>query len=279
MAKRNNQKLPDELLQAVMDDDRSRVEQLLAEGANPNAEGSRVPLSALRYATMKGKTAMVELLSAALGEQGGGAKPSVQVFHSACLEGNLQLVKTLLSAGADANGLVSDENPELDRRSPLMQACAGKSETLPNLVRLLLDSGADVNARDRLGRTALMHFIGSSKLRHALALRRSGSTSPDDCETLQLLAGAGADVAAKDEVGVTALVLSRRVQNAVAEKFLLQCGAALSEGDGDLVHEPPPYPSIMDAQKSAPTTWELPDDAQLLIRTERGADPGNRVRI
>ena len=75
-------------------------------------------------------------------------------------------------------------------------------------VRVLLDHGADPNARDSAGRTPL----------HLLAARGAGR------ETIRALASAGADLKARDEAGHTPLDYARRAKRRTAEQEIARLG-------------------------------------------------------
>ena len=78
-------------------------------------------------------------------------------------------------------------------------------------VRALLDAGADVNAKDEHGATALMYALGGEgKLYPAIA---------------KVLLDAGADVNAKAGNGVTAVMLAAFSGDAELIKLLLDAGA------------------------------------------------------
>ena len=75
-------------------------------------------------------------------------------------------------------------------------------------VRILLDHGADPNARDAVGRTPL----------HLLAARGAGR------DAIRALAHAGADLKVRDEAGRTPLDYARRAERRTAERELLRLG-------------------------------------------------------
>ena len=79
------------------------------------------------------------------------------------------------------------------------------------IVRLLLDNGADVNAKDNYGRTALHNAS------------ESGYT-----EIVRLLLNNGADINAKDKWGQTALSVTGRVETG---ELLINMGIAFNLSD------------------------------------------------
>jgi hypothetical protein len=93
------------------------------------------------------------------------------------------------------------------KQTPLMKASSWGDE---KAVRYLLEHGAQINLRDKLGRTALH-----------LTIR------PAHVETLKLLLEYGADIAIKDNEGNTPLHLAVLRQNEEITKILLEKGAPL----------------------------------------------------
>ena len=84
-------------------------------------------------------------------ERGPDAKAKTEggltALHYAAFKGNLAMVKLLLEAGAPVN--VADDRG----LTPLMMAANSRIKN-PEVVRVLLDRGADVQAKDEFGRTA-----------------------------------------------------------------------------------------------------------------------------
>jgi ankyrin repeat protein len=100
---------------------------------------------------------------------------------------------------------------------------AARSGDLDN-VKALIAAGADVNAKDFKGETALMKAV----LNAAGSLRASGSISPKDLNTVVTLIAAHADVNAQDKEGETALSEAGIIGCAECAKALIAAGADLN---------------------------------------------------
>ena len=128
-----------------------------------------------------------------------------------------------------------------DGRTPLMHAVlAAKSD--PDIVRLLIDRGADVNAADKKGWTAL-HFAaqaGNAELVRTL-LESGAKPDPRDSDgatplwrnlmsstsmdIVRALVEAGADPNANDKTGTSSpLSLAQLMGNKEAEDLMLKSG-------------------------------------------------------
>ena len=126
----------------------------------------------------------------------GASKQRQRSFAQATMDGNLRRMRLLHFAGASINA-------RGDRCAPLFLAAAtGKAEA----VRYLLDEGADVNARDEFGHTALTEatFNGNVAVIRELLVR-----------------GAEINIVAVDG---TALDLATRTNNAAAADLLKHYG-------------------------------------------------------
>lgn len=108
-------------------------------------------------------------------------KGNEQALHDACLRGRLEVVKLLVRSGANVNVVNA-------LHTPLMMATSGKN---PEVLRLLIHHGAQVNARREDGNTALFDAV------------RAGSA-----EMVRDLLKAGANANAKHEEGYTPIYLA-----------------------------------------------------------------------
>ena len=118
----------------------------------------------------------------------------------------------LVERGANPN-VVSKEG-SYDGWTPLFFAC---SQCNLDLVRLLLDRGADVNASDARGDNALMQFCTIT----------NHWTSPANSirPIAELLIDKGIDITKADRGGLTALSMASLYQNVEAARVLLAHGA------------------------------------------------------
>lgn len=129
---------------------------------------------------------------------------------------------------------------------PLLSAIyVGDADT----AKALLESGVDVNARDKCGDTALMKAADCQRLEIVTMLTEKGAdvnarnesgmtalilgTRGDRDDTVRVLLGRGADVNAKNNVGVTALMSAAFYGNAAAVKLLLKNGAETDAASQD----------------------------------------------
>jgi hypothetical protein len=116
-----------ELIYAVLERDATRVQALLASGANPNIRGPASCKTALMNA--------IEYLN---------------------IEKSRTIVRMLLDAGAEPNP------KDCQGMSALMHAAFSFEDKNGSLVTMLIKAGADVNAADNDGTTVLMHTIGGA---------------------------------------------------------------------------------------------------------------------
>jgi ankyrin repeat protein len=154
--------------------------------------------------------------------------------------GNCEIVKTLISAGANAR-FESEKG-----RTALMYL---RDNATVDLVRDLISAGANVNARDQSGQTALMNAASMSNFEVVKELLEAGAkvdskdsdgttalmlaASNQDPRITRLLIEAGANVNGKDEEGKTALMMAAVNGNAEAIKTLIDAGAEINARDED----------------------------------------------
>ena len=84
---------------------------------------------------------------------------------------DISLVQNLLSQGAEL------ESKDRDERTPLLNAVSGDNITL-ELVALLIEAGADVNAQDGAGYSPL-HFCAQNRLPDIAKLLIENGANPD----------------------------------------------------------------------------------------------------
>lgn len=117
-------------------------------------------------------------------------------------------------------------------RTPLMLAARSASSVTPNL-ELLIHSGADVNAADVRGMTALM-YASVGMWRHAHGISR---TPEDVTYRMRILIQAGADTQARTVEGLTVLMVAaaagtyESLPNAAPCRLLVQAGADINARD------------------------------------------------
>lgn len=172
---------PEVFYKAVASGDLEKVQALAAKAS------SRVLTKALSYAIKEGGGELVSLLVDA------GADGSVFLVDAAKAVQDPEVIKPLAKGASKG---------KLD--GALLMASANNC---PEVVQLLLDSGADVDSRDSWGDTALMYAARSN----------------ENSEVVTLLAKAGADLEAVDIWNRNALALA--VDNLQVAEALVEAGA------------------------------------------------------
>lgn len=169
--------------------DLDEVRRLLESGADPNATDEHGSGILLTF-----HPAVIEYLLSC------GADPNIQtnengasVLAGLAYVNKLECVRILLRAGADPNR-GRDESGE----TPLHHALAKSEPDRTPLVKLLLDHGADPNARTKPGIPS-SNFWRDTRTRGETPLHRAAAFSPP--ETIKLLLAVGADRALRDVNG------------------------------------------------------------------------------
>ena len=148
------------------------VRILLDAGADPYTPGAgRSSDSPIANAALTDRGNIVrEMLQVKPRDGESAASAKVEVMGHAAYNGDIELVKTLLAEGIDANA------SERDDTTPLMWAAMlGNAD----LVQLLLDGGADPNLADGEGRTPFATAIDRGNLQAAKLLLAAGAAIVD----------------------------------------------------------------------------------------------------
>jgi len=206
------------LCNAVIHDDVEEAQRLLTMGVDVNFFDYS-ERSALSYAKTK---KMANLLIACGADVNAKSKWGNKALYNASEYGRTEVVKVLLENGAhvDRNAVSrACENYRTESLKLLInEGGYDATEALyrardDEMVDFLLKAGADVNARDEEGRTALMCMMMQSQI-----------TS----KTVKLLLKAGVDVNARDNQGKTALMYS---DNPDLARLLIKAGADVNARD------------------------------------------------
>jgi ankyrin repeat protein len=201
------------------------VRILLEAGADPNVRKRERDRSALVEAAEGGHERVVETLLA------GGAGDGGSALVAAAQAGHTDTVRVLLRAGVPADAreertpgrtaLIAAAEVNLTLTVPATEVHVDEQDRGPweavvdgrviEVIGLLLQAGADVNGRDREGRTALIAAAARKNMIHVHTEPERGRILHWQRETIalsvvRLLLEAGADVHAQDEAGDTALM-------------------------------------------------------------------------
>lgn len=246
------------VISAIENKDLKTIKMFLAQGLDPNENLDRNMGNSLHLAVLMQAWDLVKELVEHGGNvttpEPGGTTP----LQSVCLYGHAESIALLIDAGADVNCASLEEDPELKGRTPLMQACACMGGDLVASIKILLQNGADVNARDFRERTPLIHLVDSVKGRKTARMftrfdsdssekglgRLFGSisniirmskdiatgtfsmgVSKEDVGAIELLLEAGADINAQDKIGNTALYHAKMERDDTLIEFLVSKGA------------------------------------------------------
>jgi uncharacterized protein len=140
--------LAKDLVEAARIGNARRVAGLLADGApvNGTADDGETALHVAAHASHSG---VVEVLLNAGAKVDARNQLGRSPLWNAASCGNLELAQRLLLAGADVN-----MRDKLEGKTPFL-ACIGRKKPSRDMMRLLARHGADVNAVDNFGRSAL----------------------------------------------------------------------------------------------------------------------------
>lgn len=290
---------PTVLMIATDHGDTAIARSLLSHGADAAKTGTEMECYDKEYpsllvaplweAVKEGKTAAVTLLlhrHAPVDERGRGLTPLL-------LTDDLGITQALIDGGADVNAV--DQEPYSDGagRTQLARAIqgeVGEANHTPHLplARLLLDRGANVDARDGSGRTPLMDACEIGSVDAAKLLLRYGADpnaraydglpvlfcSLQNLEVTDFLLAHGADVNARDQDGRTALMEAAGRGDTDYLAFLLAHGAAVNAQDnkGKTALMLTAHLDYSDAG----TDWQQQRRASLRLLRKHGANPSIR---
>lgn len=169
--------------------DLDEVRRLLNSGVDPNSADEYGAGTLLTF-----HPAMIEYLLSR------GADPNTQtnengasVLAGLAYVNELECIRILLRSGADPN-----RGRDVSGETPLHHALTASEPSRTPLVKLLLDHGANPNARTTPG-VPSYNFWRDARTRGETPLHRAAAFSPR--ETIELLLAAGADRALRDVNG------------------------------------------------------------------------------
>jgi len=223
-------------------DDLDTTKRLIAAGADVKLP-DRYGVTPLYLAAKNGNAAMIKLLLASGADANGADPTGATPLMVAAGVGDLAAVRELLDAGA-----------AVDAREPGFQQTAimfAIRENHPDVVKFLINRGADVNAKMRVGpipewfkpnsAAAFGHGVGI--LRGGLPERGSripiqGGMTPllygardGRLDSVKLLIDAKADVNLAEANGITPLVIALNNNQIAVAKYLIEHGADLNASD------------------------------------------------
>lgn len=271
------------LFDAIETGRREMVDLLLRWGADPNAWDRRRKLSAVGAALAWGRMEVYQLLR----ERGAGTEKLDEstALWRAIWNRQGQGVRVLLELGVNPNRKVKlTEGYEVP---PLVgAACWGDEE----VVRWLVEAGAEVDATDSVGATALAHAMVQQRHEAARVLREAGAKEPaelrlpaywwaighQDMERLKELAAAGVPIDRERDPleGLNPVRLAIQVGWPEGATALLEAGARVSPPPEDREYPKPLLMSAVERASSQDPVW-----ANLLEELIRRGENVNAVYV
>lgn len=313
------------LADAMMSRDVDSVHALLETKADVNAPGTD-GTPALDWAVRYNDLDTARLLVQAGADVSGKTRYGITPLYLAVTNGNLPMIDMLLEAGADANatddtgetmlmaavrggsaeaveallqrGAVVDASEPHYRQTALMIAVR---EDHPDIVQVLINHKADVNAQTRLGDVPKFRLPSSNRGSHGTGIVRGGwpargmrnpasglmtpllyAARDGHLKSAELLLAAGADVEKREANEITPLVMAITNGNFDLANLLIAHGAKINEAD--FYGQTPLWAAVdvRDLNLDGNTRDNHVDrgTAFKLIQTllDKGADPNARVK-
>jgi ankyrin repeat protein len=208
-------------LAALSDHSAEIVRLLLAKGADPKAVDG-MGMTTLNAATLGNDTATIRMLvdagvdvNAAGNLMAADAIVGETPLQNAVFNGNVEAVKLLLSKHANVNASSASDKLFAVKNGSIMLGGwtalhMGAAYGPREIVKMLLDAGADVNAKDVRGMTPLMLAI---------------ATDRQDPEIIRMLLAKNADVNVVSKAGESALDWAHKVGVPAGTSMLEKAGA------------------------------------------------------
>jgi ankyrin repeat protein len=217
--------------------DVAAVDRLIKAGANVNAK-NQYGSTPLLEAAMNGNTEIIERLLKAGADPNSPGPDGMTALMIIARNTNVRAASLLLAHGANAN--VAEQQK---KQTALMWAAA---QNQPEMVKLLVKSGADVNARALVNpvATALfstatpMEWLSNVTVEPRATYRTPGGMTPllyatrEGCfECVKALVEGGANVDLQDPEGVTPLIMAVSNMHFDTAAFLIKAGANVDKWD------------------------------------------------
>ncbi|MGH9783892.1 MAG: ankyrin repeat domain-containing protein [Terriglobia bacterium] len=219
------------LVEAVKQGDRTAVRSLLAEAVDVNApQGDGA--TALAWAAHRNDLEAAELLMRAGADANIANDYGVTPLSLACTNGNAAMVAKLLEAGANPSVVPATGET-------VLMTCA-RAGSVDAVKSLLARGGADVNAQEKnRGQTALMWAVAAKHAGVARVLLEHGADVNARSRVLDLFRSKRIEYYGKDvhypgaKGGFTPLLFAARVGDLESARVLLEAGANVNDRSAD----------------------------------------------